>query len=280
MVTDGGFETATAIGSAANISLRLFQIVYDFKAVGQQTQDLLESTTHVSSTLERAETMQRQKSKFLTADERAWIDGIIVDTKHCLKSVAALVEPARVDMQIKCGRIGFLNKGRFVFRDSPKIANNLARLGLAHQSLNAAMGVLCSKGSYQQPLSDVSLRRFIWQSSCEKDRLIQRGELQFDDGEESSPVCSRSQLPVLVAEIQSLDARSATIESSLESPMEIHQDITHVSTKIMPEHPKVLEMADHDNSGLPLSPQELEARPLIYRSKGRAWLESRSRELY
>jgi hypothetical protein len=71
MVTDGGFETATAIGSAANISLRLFQIVYEFKAVDQQTQDLLESTTHVSSTLERAETMQRQKSKFLTADERA-----------------------------------------------------------------------------------------------------------------------------------------------------------------------------------------------------------------
>jgi hypothetical protein len=34
MVADGGLETATAIGSAANISLRLFQIIYEFKAVG------------------------------------------------------------------------------------------------------------------------------------------------------------------------------------------------------------------------------------------------------
>jgi hypothetical protein len=167
MVADGDLETATAIGSAATISLRLFQTIYEFKAVGQQTQDLLEPATHVSSTLERAETMRRQKSAFLTADERAWIDNTIIDTKRCLKSVAALVEPARVDMQIKSGRVGFLNKGRFVYRDSPKVANNLAKLGLAHQSLNAAMSVLCSKGSHQQP--------FIWQSSCEKDRPIQRG---------------------------------------------------------------------------------------------------------
>jgi hypothetical protein len=280
MVADGGLGTATAIGSAANISLRLFQIIYEFKAVGQQTRDLLESTTHVSSTLERAETMRRQKSAFLTADERDWIDNIIIDTKRCLKSVAALVEPARVDMQIKSGRVGFLNKGRFVFRDSPKVANNLARLGLAHQSLNTAMGVLCSKGSYQQPLNDINRRRFIWQSSCEKDQPIQRGELQSDGGEKSSPVCSQSQLPVLVAEIQSPDARSTTIEISLESSVEIHQDITHVSSNIMPEHSEVLEMADHDNSELSLNSQGLEARSLIYRSKGRAWLESRSRELY
>lgn len=53
--------------------------------------------------------MRQQKSAFLTADERAWIDNTIIDTKHCLKSVAALVEPVRVDMQIKSGRVGFLD---------------------------------------------------------------------------------------------------------------------------------------------------------------------------
>jgi hypothetical protein len=115
MVADGGLGTATAVGSAANISLRLFQIIYEFKAVGQQTQDLLDSTTHVSSTLESAETMRRQKSALLTANERIWIDNIIVDTKRCLKSVAALVEPARVDIQTKAGRVGFLNRSRVVF---------------------------------------------------------------------------------------------------------------------------------------------------------------------
>ncbi|KEQ69491.1 hypothetical protein M436DRAFT_18697, partial [Aureobasidium namibiae CBS 147.97] len=145
MVADGGLGTATAVGSAANISLRLFQIIYEFKAVGQQTQDLLESTNHVSSTLQSAEIMRQQKSAFLTADERDWIDDIIVDTRRCLESVAALIEPARVDIQTNSGHVGFLNRSRFVFRDSPKVANNLARLGIAHQSLNSAMCVLCSK---------------------------------------------------------------------------------------------------------------------------------------
>ncbi|CAD0051154.1 unnamed protein product [Aureobasidium pullulans] len=155
MVLDGGIGTATAVGSAANISLRLFQVIYEFKAVGQQTRDLLDSTKHVSSTLESARTMRQEKSAFLSTDERKWIDSIIIDTKRCLESVAALVEPARVDLQTKSGRVGFVNRSLFVFRDSPKVATNLARLNLAHQSLNAAMGVLCSKGSYWQPISEL-----------------------------------------------------------------------------------------------------------------------------
>ncbi|TIA56899.1 hypothetical protein D6C83_03926, partial [Aureobasidium pullulans] len=107
MVLDGGIGTATAVGSAANISLRLFQVIYEFKAVGQQTRDLLDSTKHVSSTLESARTMRQEKSAFLSTDERKWIDSIIIDTKRCLESVAALVEPARVDLQTKSGRVGF-----------------------------------------------------------------------------------------------------------------------------------------------------------------------------
>ncbi|KAI5196368.1 hypothetical protein E4T39_07801 [Aureobasidium subglaciale] len=180
MVLDGGVGTATAIGSAANISLRLFQVIYEFKAVGEQTRDLLDSTKHVSSTLESARTMRQQKSSFLSTDERKWIDSIIIDTKRCLESVAALVEPARVDLQTKSGRVGFVNRSLFVFRDSPKVATNLARLNLAHQSLNAAMGVLCSKGTYQQPASELQAmgqQELVSPPSYERDQFLQRGKL-------------------------------------------------------------------------------------------------------
>jgi hypothetical protein len=276
MVADGGLGTATAVGSAANISLRLFQIIYEFKAVGQQTQDLLDSTTHVSSTLESAETMRRQKSALLTANERIWIDNIIVDTKRCLKSVAALVEPARVDIQTKAGRVGFLNRSRFVFRDSPKVANNLARLGLAHQSLNAAMGVLCSKGTHWQPVSDIRTTRSPRQQPL----------LLSDDSEMDSSAYSHYQHPFFIAEIQSPDRGLSTIKFSLESPAETNLEATHVLPNIVPKHSEGLEVLDDskllmDSQGLEVQTQDTKlSQPmeklLIYRSKGRAWLESRS----
>ncbi|KAK6005790.1 hypothetical protein QM012_007432 [Aureobasidium pullulans] len=227
MVFDGGIGTATAVGSAANVSLRLFQVIYEFKAVGQQTRDLLDSTKHVSSSLESAQTMRQQKSAFLSADERRWIDSIIIDTKRCLESVAALVEPARVDLQTKSGRVGFVTRSLFVFRDSPKVATNLARLNLAHQSLNAAMGVLCSKGTYWQPASElqaVNQLEAISPPSYEKDQFLQRGKLHrkgsvstirsyqqppafllSDDGEKFPN--TYSQYPKSIAELEDPDTK-------------------------------------------------------------------------
>ncbi|THW71976.1 hypothetical protein D6D02_04593 [Aureobasidium pullulans] len=153
MVVDG-LGAATAVGKAASISIKLFQVVYEFKAVGQQTRDLLESTQHVSSILGSAQTMQQQKSPFLSSEERRWVDIVLVDTKRCLESVAALIEPARVDLQTRNGYVGLMNRGFFVFRDSSKVAPNIARLGLAHQSLSAVMSVLCSKGASLQPTGE------------------------------------------------------------------------------------------------------------------------------
>jgi hypothetical protein len=316
MVLDGGIGTATAVGSAANISLRLFQVIYEFKAVGQQTRDLLDSTKHVTSTLESAQTMRQQKSAFLSADERRWIDSIIVDTKRCLESVAALVEPARVDIQTKAGRVGFLNRSLFVFRDSPKVATNLARLNLAHQSLNAAMGVLCSKGTYWQPMSElqaVNQQEFISPPSYEKDQFLQRGKLPrngsistirshrqpqalllSDDGEKLSSAYSHSQHPVFIAELESPDTRLVAINRPPEPPAEMYSEATHVSPSIMSKDSEGLQVVDYDDpnthQGLEVQTQDtifsqltdksspyLSAQvPIRARSRGRAWLESRS----
>ena len=299
MVAGGGLGTATAVGSAANISLRLFQIIYEFKAVGQQTQDLLESTNHVSSTLQSAEIMRQQKSAFLTADERDCVDNIIVDTRRCLKSVAALVEPARVDIQIKSGHVGFLNRSRFVFRDSPKVANNLARLGIAHQSLNSAMCVLCSKGPHCQPVSDIYQHQFMSQPSYERERCVQlqrlprmtSASLSSDDGETLSSAYSHSQRPFFIVQIQSPDPRLSTIDSSPKSSMKTRPETADVSPSTIPKDAETHEGVDFADPRLLTDPEGLEvqaqasglSRPIevssIYRSKGRAWLATRSMQL-
>lgn len=142
---DGGSLSLSAALSAFQATLRVASGVYELKAVGEQTRDLLDSTEHVLKSLQVARTIRHKKSTHLDSAEKKWIDDVLANTEKTLNNVAALIEPARVDMQTKFGRIGLLNRGLFVFRDSPKVATNLARLNLASQSLNAAMNILCTR---------------------------------------------------------------------------------------------------------------------------------------
>jgi len=142
---DGGTISASAVSSIFTATLRISQVVYELKAVGEQTRDLLDSTNHVETCLEVVRTLRRQKSSHLDPTEKRWIDDVLINTEKTLGNVAALIEPARVDMQTKFGRVGFVNRGLFVFRDSPKVGTNLSRLNLAGQSLNTAMNILCTR---------------------------------------------------------------------------------------------------------------------------------------
>lgn len=142
MVIEAGSTLA-----AAGATFRLSQIAHELSSVDEQTQDLLDSTKHVSSNLKSARTMRRQKSQFLSTDEKKWVDGVLEDTDRCLRDFATLVEPARVDLQTGSGRVSLLNRGLWVFRDGPKVATSLARLNLTSQSLNSAITILCNKGS-------------------------------------------------------------------------------------------------------------------------------------
>ena len=142
---DGGTISASAVSSIFTATLRISQVIYELKAVGEQTRDLLDSTTHVETSLEAVRTLRRQKSCHLDVTEKRWIDDVLINTEKTLGNVAALIEPARVDMQTKFGRVGFVNRGLFVFRDSPKVGTNLSRLNLASQSLNTAMNILCMR---------------------------------------------------------------------------------------------------------------------------------------
>jgi hypothetical protein len=142
---DGGPVSAAAVGAVFNATLRISQVVYELKAVGEQARDLLDSTEHVSNSLETTKVLRRQKSMHLDTTEKEWIDKVIVDAGKTLNNVAALIEPVRVDMQTGFGRVGLINRGIFVFRDSPKVNTNLTRLNITSQSLNTALNILCNR---------------------------------------------------------------------------------------------------------------------------------------
>ena len=135
-------------GAAAGInsSIRIFEVTYQLKAVDEQTADLLSTTRHVDNNLNEARRLRRLKVTLLDAEERAWIDGVIQDTDKALSAVAQLIEPARVDKNVKEG-INFKNRVMWVFRDNPKVRDKHAGLTLCHQSLMTVIACLYSKDS-------------------------------------------------------------------------------------------------------------------------------------
>ena len=139
---DGG---VSAIGSVINASWRIATVVYELKAVGEQTRDLLDTTSQVSSTLQHAQVLRRQRSGLLNVTEKKWIDDVLHASERAVGNVAALIEPARVDMQTQCNKIRLFTRGQFILRDSPKVQVQLGRFGIAAQGLNTAMGVLCTR---------------------------------------------------------------------------------------------------------------------------------------
>ena len=142
MALDGG---VSAFGSVFNASWKIATVVYELKAVGEQTRDLLDTTSQVSSTLQHAQVLRRQRSGLLNSTEKKWIDDVLQASDRAVGNVAALIEPARVDMQTNFNKIKLLTRSQFILRDSPKVQVQLGRLGIAAHGLNTAMGVLCHR---------------------------------------------------------------------------------------------------------------------------------------
>jgi hypothetical protein len=144
-------DTISAVSSAVTVTLRLSQTVYELKAVDKQACDLLDTTAHIDSCVGAVRQLRRQKSALLSSTLKRWIDHVISDTDKTVQNVAALIEPARVDMRTKSGKVSFKNKVAFVLRDSPLVGTNLNRLAIVSQSLNTALGILSARDSSMDP---------------------------------------------------------------------------------------------------------------------------------
>lgn len=141
-------SAVSAVSSGVTTSLRVFQIIYEIQAVGEQTRDLLETTKLVTETVTQVKTLRHQKSSLLNDTEKAYVDNCITATENAVKDVAILAERARADMVTRQGRtkdISLKTRALYVLKDSPKVATNIHRMSIATQGLNASMGILCSR---------------------------------------------------------------------------------------------------------------------------------------
>jgi len=136
--------TLSTITAGISTCIKLCEVTYQLKAVGEQTADLLNTTQHVELNVREARRLRRVKDKLLNAGERAWMDRVIEDTENAVRAVAQLIEPSRVGMQTE-QRIDLATKATWVFRDSPKVRDKFARLSICHQSLNTVMACLYSR---------------------------------------------------------------------------------------------------------------------------------------
>ena len=137
-------DPLSAVAASIITSIRIFEVTYQLKAVDEQTADLLSTARHVDTNLNEARRLRRTKVALLDAGERVWIDGVIEDTDKALRAVAQLIEPARVDKNVKEG-INFKHRVMWVFRDNPKVRDKHAGLTLCHQSLMTVIACLYSK---------------------------------------------------------------------------------------------------------------------------------------
>jgi len=134
----------SAITAGITTVIKIFEVTYQLKAVGEQTTDLLDTTQHVELNIREARRLRRLKDSLLNAGERTWMDKVIEDTEKAVRTVAQLIEPSRVGMQTKQG-IDLGHRAVWVFRESPKVRDKFARLSVCHQTLNTVVACLYSR---------------------------------------------------------------------------------------------------------------------------------------
>jgi hypothetical protein len=143
VMVDGNPFSAVASGLTSGLTLviRICEFTYALQAVSEQTFAYLQTTEHVSENIKTARRLRRQSSNLLPADEKKDMDRVIRETETAVRSVAVLLEPARVDREAD-QKIRLTTRGLWVLRDNPNIAAALNRLQIAHHALNQVIGSL------------------------------------------------------------------------------------------------------------------------------------------
>ena len=126
-----------------NTRFKIFEVLYQLKAVDEQTKSLLSITQQIESAIRGVRPLRRLKDSLLSPQEGPWMDRVIEDTEASLRAVAQLIEPARVDMETN-KVVNLSNRVLWVFRDNPKVRDKLALLSVCQQSLSLVIECLNS----------------------------------------------------------------------------------------------------------------------------------------
>ncbi|PYH67808.1 uncharacterized protein BO88DRAFT_454715 [Aspergillus vadensis CBS 113365] len=72
-----------------------------FPSAHHESTELLQTLTHIRTHLHRASQLYSQKAAFLEDSERQWIETTIADTADAVHALAVLVEPVRVEWEVR-----------------------------------------------------------------------------------------------------------------------------------------------------------------------------------
>lgn len=150
--------SVSLITSGVNLSVRILEVSYQLKAVGEQTTDLLRITEHVCRNLNEARRLRRRKSSWINVGDGAWMDEQIEDCEKALQEVQQLIEPARV-ATTTTESIDAKTRVLWVFRDCPKVAYKRDRLSACHQTLNNIINILQTRNLVATPLPPTDIYR-------------------------------------------------------------------------------------------------------------------------
>ncbi|RAH54015.1 hypothetical protein BO85DRAFT_452859 [Aspergillus piperis CBS 112811] len=135
-----------------------------FPSAHHESTELLQTLTHIRTHLHRASHLYAQKAAFVDDSERQWIESTIADTADAMHALAVLVEPVRVEWEVRNqptthhnvkGRSKRMSMGlgtqlRWVCRDGQRAKVQRSRLVVCYSSLMVVlerlMGVGCDDG--------------------------------------------------------------------------------------------------------------------------------------
>ena len=254
-------DPLSAVSSTISATIKILEVTYQLKAVGQQTADLLSTTRHVDFMLQQANRLRRLKAGLLNTSERTMVDTVISDTEDALRAVAKLVEHCRVDKDTTNG-IKFGHRVMWVFRDNPSVRDKHQKLQVCYQSLTIVFNCLYSKdvvviapipevrSEEQPPPYDPQLKELLeWQNrrkgrkSKEERESIRNENLEVTNGNANPTHVAGASSPCLLA----IDLCDNSRTSSLSTYTDMFSESP--ATTISDARPSVL-----PDSGNPLSP--------------------------
>ncbi|KAB8237559.1 uncharacterized protein BDW43DRAFT_263656 [Aspergillus alliaceus] len=108
-------------------------------SVSEQTSELLKTTDHIRTQLREVERLRQLHDHILGDDERAWIDSTIQDIAGAARDVAVLIEPTRVEVEARNGKLSLGRQLRWICRDRGRAQDKRVRLLACYQSLMAVL---------------------------------------------------------------------------------------------------------------------------------------------
>ena len=120
--------SASIVFPLLNFAWRSVQTGYELAGVPSATQDHLKTISQVLLDIQTARDLRNQKAGYLSDNEVICVDTTIKNTEEALAGLEALVERARVDMQLHGNTVRAPARIMWVMRDSGMANAALSRI--------------------------------------------------------------------------------------------------------------------------------------------------------